>query len=243
MPDLQALVEWLIQCGIDTAAMASTGVSWVPIVEMLEPCGITPSLVHTRQVKTVPGRKSDWNDAQWLQKRQTLGWLQGAFRPNAERCVWRTRLRHRAELLAHRAPHILHRQKALNLMNLQWSDVLTDITGVTGQAILRAIVHGERDPLRLAQWRHPACQSSADDMATALTGIWQEAHLFILKQALEMARVVYHLLMHRDVFQAESVVAFARKRRERALKHLTRRANNLGDTLIPVAASPPVPVA
>ncbi len=92
MPDLQALVEWLIQCGIDTTAMASTGVSWVPIVEMLEPRGITPSLVHTQQVKTVPGRKSDWNDAQWLQKRQTLGWLQGAFRPNAERCVWRSRM-------------------------------------------------------------------------------------------------------------------------------------------------------
>jgi len=149
-PDLHALVDWLLQCGIDTVVMASTGVYWVPVFELLEQRGIQPYLVNARHVKTVPGRKSDWNDAQWLQKLHALGLVQGSFRPEAERCIVRTLLRHRATLMAPRAPHILHMHKALELMNLQVSAVLTDMTGVTGQAILRAIVHGERDPLRLA---------------------------------------------------------------------------------------------
>ena len=150
-PDLQALVAWLVRCGMDTIAMESTSVYWVPVFELLEPCGIHPSLVNARHVKTVPGRKSDWHDAQWLQKLHALGWLQGSFRPDAERGILRTLLRHRATLIAHRAPPILPMQKARKRMNLQLSDVLTDITGVTGQAMLRAMGHGERDPLRLAQ--------------------------------------------------------------------------------------------
>jgi transposase len=185
-PDLHALVEWLLQCGIDTVAMESTGIYWVPIFELPELRGIKPCLVNARHVKTVPGRKSDWNDAQWLQKLHTLGLLQSSFRPDAEMCVLRTLLRHRAQLIEHRAPHILHMQQALKLMNIQLSEVLTDITGVTGQAILRAILGGERDPLKLAQWRNPACKSSTDQIAKALTGTWREELLFILKQAVEL---------------------------------------------------------
>jgi transposase len=185
-PDLRALVDWLIACHIDTVAMESTGIYWVPIFELLEQHGITPYLVNARHVKTVPGRKTDWNDAQWLQKLHTLGLLHASFRPDAEMCILRTLLRHRAALIEHRAPHILHMQKALKLMNIQLSEVLTDITGVTGQAILRAIVHGERDPLKLAQLRNPACKSSADDLAKALTGSWRTEQLFILQQALEL---------------------------------------------------------
>ena len=185
-PDLHALVAWLVQCGIDTVAMASTGVYWVPIFALLEQHGIHPSLVNARHVKSVPGRKSAWNDAQWLQKLHALGLLQGSFRPDAAMCILRTLLRHRAALIAHRAPHIFHMQKALKLMNLQLSEVLTDITGVTGQAILRAIVHGERDPLRLAQLRTAACTSSEDVMAKALTGTWRDEQVFMLTQALEL---------------------------------------------------------
>lgn len=185
-PALYALVDWRLQCGIDTVVMESTGVYWVPVFELLEQRGIQPYLVNARHVKTVPGRKSDWNDAQWLQKLHALGLLQGSFRPDAEMCILRTLLRHRATLIAHRAPHILHMQKALKLMNLQLSAVLTDITGVTGQAILRAIVHGERDPLRLAQLRTAACKSSADVIAKALTGTWRDEQVFILTQALEL---------------------------------------------------------
>jgi transposase len=150
-PALHALVDWLLPCGIDTVAMESTGVYWVPVFELAEQHGIHPSLVHARHVKTVPGRKSDWNDAQWRQTLHALGLLQGSLRPDAAICIWRTLLRHRAAWIAHRAPHIFHMPKALKLMNLQVSAVLTDITGGTGQAILRAIGHGERDPVRLAQ--------------------------------------------------------------------------------------------
>jgi hypothetical protein len=158
----------------------------VPIFALLEQHGIHPYLVNARHVKTVPGRKSDWNDAQWLQKLHALGLLQGSFRPDAEMCILRTLLRHRAALIAHRAPHILHMHKALTRMNLQLSEVLTDITGVTGQALLRASVHGERDPLRLAQLRTAACKSSTDVIAKALTGPWRDEQVFILTQALEL---------------------------------------------------------
>jgi transposase len=107
-PDLEALVAWLLACGIDTVALESTGVYWVPIYELLEQHGIVPFLVNARHVKTVPGRKSDWNDAQWLQKLHTLGLLAASFRPDGEIAALRSLVRYRAELIQHRAPHILH---------------------------------------------------------------------------------------------------------------------------------------
>jgi len=185
-PDLNALVAWLVACRIDTVAMESTGVYWVPIYEALERQGIIPYLVNARHVKTVPGRKTDWNDAQWLQKLHMLGLLQASFRPDADMCVLRTLLRHRAQLIEHRAPHIAHMQYALTQMNLRLSVVLTDIMGTTGQAIIRAIVAGERDPVVLARLRHPRCASPEETIAKALSGTWQAEHLFILQQALEL---------------------------------------------------------
>ncbi len=166
-PDLEALVAWLVSGGIDTVAMESTGVYWIPLFEVLEARGIIVQLVNARHVKTVPGRKTDWNDAQWLQQLHALGLLRGSFRPDAEMCVLRTYLRHRAELIQHRSPHILHMQKALLQMNIQLTQVLTDITGLTGLAIIRAIVGGERDPVMLAQLRNPNCKSSEEQIAKA----------------------------------------------------------------------------
>jgi transposase len=183
-PDLEALVAWLVSLGIDTVAMESTGIYWVPIYDLLEQHGITPYLVNGRHVTIVPGRKSDWNDAQWLQKLHMLGLLHGSFRPDAEILALRTLVRYRAEVIQHRAPHILHMQKALLLMNLHLSVVLSDITGVTGQAIMRAIVAGERDPARLAALRNPACKASVAEITKALTGTWQAEQLFVLAQAL-----------------------------------------------------------
>lgn len=185
-PDLYALVDWLISLGIDTVALESTGVYWVPIYELLEQRGITPCLVNGRHVKMVPGRKSDWSDSQWLQKLHALGLLQASFRPDGEICAFRTLVRYRGELIQHRAPHILHMQKALSQMNLQLSIVLSDITGVTGQAIMRAIVSGERDPARLAEFRASNCKASVQQIIKALTGNWQVEHLFILQQALTL---------------------------------------------------------
>jgi len=185
-PDLHALVDWLLACGIDTVVMESTGVFWVPIYELLEQRGIRCYLVNARHVKSVPGRKSDWNDAQWLQKLHALGLLQGSFRPDAEIRTLRTLVRYRAELIERRAPHINHMIQALKHMNIQLNLVLSDITGTTGLAILRAIVAGERDPMQLAQLRNPGCKHTEAEIAKALTGRWQEAQLFILRQSLEV---------------------------------------------------------
>jgi len=185
-PDLLALVDWLLACGIDTVVMKSTGVFWVPIYELLEQRGIRPYLVNARHVKSVPRRKSDWNDAQWLQKLHALGLLQGSFRPDAEVRTLRTLVRYRAELIERRAPHINHMQQALKHMNIQLNLVLSDITGATGLAILRAIVAGERDPMQLAQFRNPGCKHSEAEIAKALTGTWQDAQLFILRQSLDV---------------------------------------------------------
>lgn len=138
--DLHAQADWLEQCGIDTVAMESTGIYWVPIYEILEARGMRVFLVNATQIKIPPGRKSDWKDCQWIQRLHTLGLLEASFRPDAEMAILRSYLRHRAELIEHRAPHILHMQRALHHMNIQLDRVLTDITATTGMAILRAIV-------------------------------------------------------------------------------------------------------
>lgn len=183
-PDLLELGAWLCACRIDTVALESTGVYWIPIYELLEQHAIVPFLVNARHVKMVPGRKTDWNDAQWLQKLHALGLLQSSFRPDAEIAALRTLVRYRAELIQHRAPHILHMQRALQQMNIQLERVLSDIMGVSGQAIIRAIVAGERDAVILAQQRNPGCRSSSELIAKALTGTWKEELLFVLGQAL-----------------------------------------------------------
>jgi len=190
-PDLHALGDGLIQGGIDTVAMASTGGYGVPVVELLEQGGLQPYLVNARSVKTVPGRKSDGNAAQWL-LRPGLGLLHAAFRPDAARRILRPLLRQRAQLLAHRAPHSRHRPKALKRMNIQLSAGLTDITGVTGPALWRAVVHGERAPLPLAQLRNPACKSSADDLAPARTGPWRDEQGCILPPARALGDCATH---------------------------------------------------
>ena len=184
--DLKRLVAWLVEHGIDTVAMESTGIYWVPIYEMLEEAGLQVFLVNPRYFKIVPGRKSDYNDAQWLQKLHSLGLLQGSFRPDDEMCVLRSLLRHRAQLIEHRSPHILHMQKALKLMNIQLPEVLSDVTGQTGMAILRAIVQGERRGEVLAKLRHPGCKRSEDDIIQALTGTWRDEHVFVLQQSLDL---------------------------------------------------------
>jgi transposase len=185
-PDLLALADWLVSCRIDTVAMESTGVYWIPVYEILEARGFQVHLVNAHHLKHVPGRKSDSKDCQWIQYLHTCGLLSGSFRPEAEVCALRAYVRHRAMLLEHRAAHIQHMQKALHQMNVQLTQVLTDMTGVTGLAIIRAIVAGERDPVHLARFREPQCASSAEDIAKALTGHYQPEHVFALKQALAL---------------------------------------------------------
>jgi len=185
-PDLYHLANWLVEHEVKTVAMESTGVYWVPIFEILEARGLAVYLVNARHLKHVPGRKSDIQDCQWIQKLHALGLLTASFRPDGEMCALRAYLRHRAQLLQHRASHIMHMQKALQQMNIQLGQVLSDITGETGLAILRAIVAGERDGVKLAQLRQRSCKSSKETIAKALTGDWKAEQLFALKQSLEL---------------------------------------------------------
>lgn len=184
--DLQAIAAWLKEHHIETVAMESTGVYWIPLFETLEAAGFRCHLISARSLRRIPGRKSDVLDCQWIQTLHSYGLLESSFRPEADLIALRTLLRHRAQLLEHRAPHILHMQKALLQMNIQLSQAISDVTGVTGQAILRAIVAGERNPHKLAALRNYRCKKDEDEIAKALTGTWREEHLFVLKQSLEM---------------------------------------------------------
>jgi transposase len=184
--DLNALADWLLACGVDTVALESTGVYWIPVYEVLERRGLAVWLVDARQMKYVPGRKSDVQDCQWLQKLMSLGLLRAAWRPGDEVCVVRAVVRQREVLLAEQANWVQRMHKALVQMNLQLAEVLTDVMGMTGQAIVRAIVAGERDPRVLARHRNGRIKASVADIERALTGNWREEHLFVLQQALAM---------------------------------------------------------
>ncbi|MCP3728530.1 IS110 family transposase [Paraburkholderia sp. CNPSo 3272] len=184
--DLHAMADWLLACGVDTVALESTGVFWIPVHEVLEQRGLTVWLVDARQMKYVPGCKSDVDDCQWLQKLMSLGLLRAAWRPGDEVWVVRAVVRQREVLLTEQASWVLRMQKALVQMNLQLTEVLTDVMGATGQAIIRAIVAGERDPKALASHRHTPVRRSEEDIVRALTGNWREEHLFVLQQALAM---------------------------------------------------------
>lgn len=183
--DLHKLADWLEECSVDTVAMESTGVYWIPIYEILEARGFEVYLVNARHIKNVPGKKTDVLDCQWLQQLHTYGLLQASFRPAEEMCELRAYLRHRDSLIRYRSSHIQHMQKALHQMNIQLSNVISDITGQTGMNIIRAIVSGERDPVRLAQYRDPRCRSSEARIAKSLEGNYKLEHLFALQQALE----------------------------------------------------------
>ena len=184
--DLNAMADWLLACGVDTVALESTGVYWIPVYEVLEQRGLKVWLVDARQMKYVPGRKSDVQDCQWLQKLMSLGFLRAAWRPDGEVCVVRAVARQREVLLIEQASWVQRMQKSLVQMNIQLTEVLTDVVGMTGQAIIREIVAGERDPKALARHRDRRVKASAEAIAKALTGNWRDEHLFVLRQALAM---------------------------------------------------------
>ena len=184
--DLHAICEWFRKHKIKTVAMESTGVYWIPLFEELERQGFECLLISSRSLRKVAGQKTDVEDGQWIQTLHSYGLLKGSFRPQADLVALRTLLRHRAQLLEHRAPHIQHMQKALLQMNIQLSQAVTDVMGVTGQKIIRAIVAGIRKPEELATFREPGCKHSREEIAKALTGTWREEHLYVLKQSLEL---------------------------------------------------------
>ena len=183
--DLQAMCDWLKACGVDTVAMESTGVYWIPVYELLESRGLKVLLVNARHVKNVSGRKSDVLDCQWLQQLMTYGLLNGAFRPPEEICMLRSVYRQRTTLLRMQGRSVQHMQKALTQMNVQLANVISDVAGVSGQKITRAIVAGERDAQALAAMKNSRIRASTEEIVKSLQGNWRPEHLFALKQALD----------------------------------------------------------
>ena len=184
--DLYRLAEWLKSCGVKTVAMQSTGVYWIPLYEILEEHGFEVYLVNARHTKTLPGRKSDVQESQWLLKLHTYGLLNNSFQPPAEIRVLRTYWRQRAEHVSGAATCIQRMQKALTQMNLQLANVISDLSGVTGQAIVRAIIAGERNPQKLAELSDPRIEASREEVAKSLEGNWRPELVFVLRQEVEM---------------------------------------------------------
>ena len=184
--DLYRLADWLQSCGVKTVAMQSTGVDWIPLYDILEARGFKVYLVNARHTKNLPGRKSDVQESQWLLKLHPYGLLNNSFQPPTAIRALRTYWRQRAEHVQGAATCMQRMQKALTQMNLQLANVISDISGLTGQSILRAITAGERDAGKLAELRDPRIKASPEEIAKSLEGNWRPELLFVLQQELEM---------------------------------------------------------
>ena len=206
--DLHQMAEWLVSCGITTAAMESTGVYWIPVYDVLEQHGIKPCLANPRNMKNVPGKRTDFHECQWIQHLHALGLLHAAFRPDADVCAVRSLMRHRNDLVTMASEHIQHMQKALTQMNVQFQHVISDITGLTGLAILDAIVAGERDAAVLAKLRDPRIKADEETIRKSLEGTWRAEHILALKQRLALYRNHVELISECDREIEKLVAAF-----------------------------------
>jgi len=184
--DLHRMAQWLKACGIETVVMQATGVYWTALYDVLESYGFKVNVVNARHTKTLPGRKTDVLECQWLQKLHTFGLLNNSFRPAEEIRVLRSYMRQRENLVTAAGTAIQHMQKALTEMNIQLANVISDISGTTGMKILRDIVAGERDPQKLAMHKHGRIQASRAEIACSLEGTWRAELLFVLEQSLEL---------------------------------------------------------
>nr|WP_253309988.1 IS110 family transposase [Rickettsia endosymbiont of Ceutorhynchus assimilis] len=196
--DLHNLAKWLKKCKVRTIAMESTGVYWIPLFQILDSYGFEVKLVNARHVKNVPGRKSDVQDCQWLQQLYNYGLLQGSFRPDDQTCVLRSYVRQRSNLTESAATHINRMQKALTQMNIQLHKVISEITGVTGMQIIKAIIGGERNAEKLAELRDVRIKSDKPTIAKALVGDYREEHLFTLKQEFELYNIYQEKIIECD---------------------------------------------
>lgn len=183
--DLKKMIQWLKKCGIKSVAMESTGVYWIPVYDILSQNGFNVVLVNAYYLKTVPGRKTDVKDCQWIQQLHAYGLLHGSFRPDNDGVEFRGYVRQRNRLTELASQQVLLMHKALTQMNVQLNHVISDITGTTGMNIIRAIVQGEKDPKILAKYRNARCKKSEEEIAKALDGNYREEHLLAIKQALE----------------------------------------------------------
>ncbi len=185
-PDLHEMAQWFVACAVDTVALESTGVYWIPVAEVLEAHGLEVVLVDARQVRNVSSRKTDVQDCQWIQELHSYGLLPSAFRPAKKMEILRSYWRQRDTHVRARSQQIQRMQKAFEQMNIQLHKVLSDLAGVTGMKIVRAILRGERDPEGLVAYCHALCKRPREDFLAALTGQYREDHLFALQQAVEL---------------------------------------------------------
>jgi transposase len=219
--DLEHLADWLIRCGVTTVALESTGVYWIPLYDILEQRGIRPCLVNARHMKNVPGRRTDWHECQWLQFLHSVGLLRAAFRPEEDICAVRTLLRHRGELIQAATQHVQHMHKAMTQMNLQLHHVISDITGVTGLAIVDAILEGERDAAELARLRNSRIKADEETIRKSLVGNWRFEHLFTLRQSRELYRTYQQRIVECDL-EVEKLLPTFEPRVDPAEKPLPR---------------------
>jgi transposase len=187
--DLREMGQWLVQKGVRSVAMQSTGVYWMPVLEVLEQHGLEVYLVNAQHTKNVPGRKSDVQECQWLLKLHAFGLLNNSFQPTDEIRIARTLWRQRGNLVAEASSTIQRMQKVLTEMNVQLSNVLSDLSGASGMKIIGAILEGERDPWQLAALVQPAVKATPEDIAKSLEGNWREELLFVLRQQVELYRI------------------------------------------------------
>jgi transposase len=209
--DLHRLVDWLQQCRIDTVAMESTGVYWIPLFQIMESRGLQVCLVNAQHVRHVPGRKSDVLDCQWLQYLHSVGLLKASFRPEQDICAVRSLLRHRESLVQMACVHVQHMHKALDQMNVQIHHVISDITGVTGLAIVDAIVAGKTNPKELAKLRDYRIKASIETVTKSLVGDYRPEHIFTLKQSLISYRHYQQLIDGCDQEVQQRLQAFDSK--------------------------------
>jgi transposase len=222
--DLIRLADWLAQCGVKTIAMESTGIYWIPLFELLEARGFEVFLVNPRQARHVPGRpKSDVHDCQWLQRLHSYGLLTASFRPADQVVVLRSYLRQRQMLIRYAGQHVQHMQKALEEMNVKLPEVVSDVTGATGMAIIRAILQGQHDPLELAKLRDERCKRTQAEIARALYGSWRAEHLFALKQAVTLYEFYRQQLRECDAQLQAHLGTFADQRQGRPRPRRQRR--------------------
>jgi transposase len=213
--DLMAILQWLLECGIRTVAMEATGIYWIPLYQLLADAGIKVCLVNARHVKNVPGRKSDVSDCQWLQYLHSVGLLRASFRPDQTICQVRSIYRFRHNLITQGNQNLQHMHDALDQMNIKLHHVINDLSGQTGMAIIEAILNGERDPLRLAQFRDRRIKATQETIAKSLEGDWRSEHLFVLKLAWENGKQVQEqikkcdqeLMQYTRQLEASTIVA------------------------------------
>ena len=207
--ELHRMLKWLKERDVESVAMESTSVYWIPTADLFEANGIEVVLVDAREVRMVPGRKSDVKDCQWLQKLHSCGLLHGAFRPPEEVAAVRSILREKDNLTAMRTQSIQQMQKSLDQMNIRVHHAVSDIDGKTGTAIVKAIVEGERNPFKLAKLRDKRCKQSEKEIAEHLTGTWRNEHLFNLGQAFKTLQFLDERISEYDSKVLEMVAALA----------------------------------